>query len=149
MSGQPYGAGGPPHGPGGPPHGPGGQPGGMGGPPTFGGPAPGTPPTLGGFPGGPPPGAGGPPAAGVPAGDLQRVDELRRAFQPRRFGSGYDRAQVDQLFDEVLAGMSGQVPMSVNESHLDPRRFDLVPGGYYEADVDNALHEVREMLRRH
>lgn len=80
--------------------------------------------------------------------ELQRVDELRRGFQPRRFGSGYDRTQVDQLFAEVLAGMSGQAPMSVNETHLDPRRFDLVSGGYFEPEVDRALQEVRDILRR-
>ena len=133
---------------------------GMGGGPHtgHGGPQPGGPPSgqprMGGPPphGGPPPGMagmGGPVTGGFPAGDLQRLDELRRAFQPRRFGSGYDRNQVDQLFEQVLAGMSGQAPMSVTESQLDPRRFDLVPGGYYEVDVDNALREVREILRRH
>jgi hypothetical protein len=92
---------------------------------------------------------GAPATGGFPAGELQRLDELRRGFQPRRFGSGYDRTQVDQLFEQVLAGMSGRAPMSVTETQLDPRRFDLVPGGYYEADVDNALREVREILRRH
>jgi DivIVA domain-containing protein len=136
---------GPPPGMGGGPHaGPGGQqvagPPSMSGPPTMAG-----PPTLGG----PPPGMGAPATGGFPAGELQRLDELRRGFQPRRFGSGYDRTQVDQLFEQVLAGMSGRAPMSVTETQLDPRRFDLVPGGYYEADVDNALREVREILRRH
>jgi hypothetical protein len=81
-------------------------------------------------------------------GDAARVDELRRAFQPRRFGSGYDRAQVDELFEDVVAGLSGHAPMSVGESQLDPRRFDLVPGGYFEGEVDHALKEVREILRR-
>lgn len=79
---------------------------------------------------------------------MQRVDQLRRSFQPRRFGSGYDRSQVDQLFEEVIAGMSGHGPLAVTENQLDPRRFDLVSGGYFEGDVDHALQEVREILRR-
>src|SRR5690606_29255066 len=73
--------------------------------PSFAGP----PPPAG--PGGPPPGLGprgasGPPPMGSPAGpgygpgmggsdepvsgELARLDQLRRSFQPRRFGSGYD-----------------------------------------------------------
>jgi hypothetical protein len=83
------------------------------------------------------------------SGDLQRLEELRRTFQPRRFGSGYDRAQVDRLFEEVMVGMSGHGPMPVTEAELDPRRFDLVPGGYFEAEVEAALHALREILRRH
>jgi hypothetical protein len=74
---------------------------------------------------------------------------MRRTFQPRRFGSGYDRAQVDRLFDELMAVVSGQGPMPVNDAELDPGRFDLVPGGYFEAEVEQALHEVRDILRRH
>jgi DivIVA domain-containing protein len=135
-----------PHGP--PPHAPAGPPpGGMGGPPPggMGGPPP------GGM-GGPPPGGMGAPAGpgmgGAGPSDLQRVDQLRRGFQPRRFGSGYDRHQVDQLFEEVIAAMSGRGPMTVGEAQLDPRRFDLVAGGYFEAEVDHALNEVREILRR-
>lgn len=89
------------------------------------------------------------PMGGPAGGDLQRVDQLRRSFQPRRFGSGYDRGQVDRLFEEVLAGMAGQAPMPVSEDELDPRRFDLVPGGYFEAEVEAALDELRSMLRRH
>jgi len=139
----------PPHPPAGPPPGMGGPPPGMGGPPPgMGGPPPGM--------GGPPPGAPGPPvppaAPGpIPGGgsdEVQRVDQLRRTFQPRRFGSGYDRAQVDSLFDEILAGMSGRGPAPISDSQLDPRRFDLVAGGYFEAEVDHALQEVREILRR-
>lgn len=82
------------------------------------------------------------------ARDLQRVDQLRRMFQPRRFGSGYDRGQVDGFFEEIINGMSSQGPLTVSESTLDPTRFDLVPGGYFEAEVDNALSEVWEILRR-
>ncbi|HEY8453108.1 MAG: DivIVA domain-containing protein [Micromonosporaceae bacterium] len=119
----------------------------MGPPP----PPPPPPPPMGG-PGvvGPPPAAGHmtPGMGGVPAGDVQRVDELRRSFQPRRFGSGYDRAQVDELFERIIAGMTGRAPLSISEADLDPSRFDLVPGGYFEGDVDNALREVREIIRR-
>jgi DivIVA domain-containing protein len=112
-------------------------------------------------PPGPPPGAVPPPPMPAPGmgmggpglgpgmgGDVQRVDQLRRTFQPRRFGSGYDQGQVDRLFEDLLAGMSGRGPMSVSEAELDPGRFDLVPGGYFEAEVDSALREVREILRR-
>lgn len=93
-----------------------------------------------------------PPTAGLSptaSADVQRVDQLRRTFQPRRFGSGYDRGQVDQLFEAVLRGLSGHGPLSISEADLDPKRFDLVPGGYFEAEVENALNEVREILRRH
>ena len=47
---------------------------------------------------------GGPPMAGPPGSDLYRVDQLRRTFQPRRFGSGYDPDQVDRLFEGILLG---------------------------------------------
>ncbi|HYN93879.1 MAG TPA: DivIVA domain-containing protein [Pilimelia sp.] len=121
---------------------------------------PGGPPML--PPGMPAPGmpAGGPPQAGPggpqmgggpvgpPSGDVQRVDMLRRTFQPRRFGSGYDPAQVDRLFESILSAMAGRGPLPANESELDTSRFNLVPGGYFEAEVDAALREVREILRR-
>ena len=89
----------------------------------------------------------GPPMSGAGA-DLQRVNQLRRTFQPRRFGSGYDPVQVDRLFEGILAAMSGRGPMPVNESELDTLQFGLVPGGYFEAEVDAALREVKEILRR-
>jgi hypothetical protein len=108
------------------------------------GPPPMSPP-RGGSPLGPP--QGGPPMPGG-GGDLHRVDQLRRTFQPRRFGSGYDPAQVDRLFDGLLAAMSGRGPMPVSESDLDTLQFGLVPGGYFEAEVDAALREVRDILRR-
>jgi hypothetical protein len=79
--------------------------------------------------------------------EARRLDELRRGFQPRRFGSGYDRAQVDRLFDQLIAGVSGRGPL-LRPEELDPRRFDLVAGGYFEDDVDMALEKVREILRR-
>jgi DivIVA domain-containing protein len=101
---------------------------------------------MGGDPGAKaPPGAG--PGASAPS-DLQRIDQLRRTFQPRRFGSGYDPAQVDRLFDAVISAMSGRSPVAVNEAELDSSHFSLVPGGYFEAEVDAALREVREIMRR-
>jgi hypothetical protein len=91
----------------------------------------------------------GPPlGGGQGGGDLHRVDQLRRTFQPRRFGSGYDPMQVDRLFEGLLAAMSGRGPMPVNENELETLQFGLVPGGYFEAEVDAALREVRDILRR-
>ncbi|GIH06028.1 hypothetical protein Rhe02_40950 [Rhizocola hellebori] len=87
-------------------------------------------------------GYGGPPAGGA---ESQRVDQLRRTFQLRRFGSGYDPTQVDRLFENVLGALSGRG--GVNESELDASRLNLVPGGYYEAEVDQAIREVRDILR--
>jgi DivIVA domain-containing protein len=120
--------------------------GGLGGPPPMG------PPPMGGGPmGGPPPmPMGAPPMGGLgaPAGEAQRIDQLRRTFQLRRFGSGYDRAQVDRLFDMLITAMSGRSAVAVGESELDPSQFNLVPGGYFEAEVDAALKEVRDMLSR-
>jgi hypothetical protein len=101
------------------------------------------------MPGGPAaPMAGPPPGLGGPASDVQRVDQLRRAFQQRRFGSGYDRVEVDRLFDGILGAMSGRSAMPLGDQELDPKQFSLVPGGYYEDEVDHALREVRDMLRR-
>jgi len=88
-------------------------------------------------------GPGAPPLGGEAA----RVDQLRRTFQLRRFGSGYDRVQVDRLFDNLVGGMSGRGPM-VSDAELDPSQFNLVPGGYFEAEVDAALKEVRDILGR-
>jgi hypothetical protein len=90
-----------------------------------------------------PPSAYGPPPGGA---ESQRVDQLRRTFQLRRFGSGYDPGQVDRLFENVLGALSGRG--GVNEAELDPSRLNLVPGGYYEAEVDQAIREVRDILRR-
>jgi DivIVA domain-containing protein len=124
------------------------------------GPSPGlTPPGMGGPPMGPPatftppmglPGRGAPMGVpgSVPAGDLQRIDQLRRTFQPRRFGSGYDPAQVDRLFEGIIAAMSSRGPVAINDAELDAGQFSLVPGGYFEAEVDSALKEVRDILRR-
>ncbi len=112
-----------------------------------GGPAPmSAPPTPNGFPVPSSP-MSGPPMGGA-GGDLHRVDQLRRTFQPRRFGSGYDPSQVDGLFDGILNAMSGRGPLPVNEAELDTLQFGLVPGGYFEAEVDAALREVKEILRR-
>ena len=117
----------------------------MGGPP-MGGPPAGGPP-MGGPPMGGGPGMGGPPPSG-PNGELYRVDQLRRTFQPRRFGSGYDPMQVDRLFESILQAMSGRAPMPVPENELDTLQFGLVPGGYFEAEVDAALREVKDILLR-
>jgi DivIVA domain-containing protein len=81
-------------------------------------------------------------------GDVQRIDQMRRTFQLRRFGSGYDRTEVDRLFEGVIATMTGRAAAPVNESQLDPGQFNLVPGGYFEAEVDQALREARDILRR-
>lgn len=91
---------------------------------------------------------GGPPGPGGGGGDLHRVDQIRRTFQVRRFGSGYDPAQVDRLFEDLLTAMSGRGPMPVNTADLDTMQFGLVTGGYFEAEVDAALKEVQDILHR-
>ncbi|HEX6498962.1 MAG TPA: DivIVA domain-containing protein [Micromonosporaceae bacterium] len=88
------------------------------------------------------------PPPGVSASDIQYVDEMRRAFQPRRFGSGYDPGQVDRLFEGIMAALTGRSPVPITDGELDPAQFSLVPNGYFEAEVDHALREVREILRR-
>jgi hypothetical protein len=93
----------------------------------------------------------GGPAGGIggahPA-DLQRIDAMRRTFTARRFGSGYDAIQVNRLFDAIIASLSGRSGMPLSESELDPNQFSLVPGGYFEAEVNQALREVRDLVRR-
>ncbi|MEV6347225.1 DivIVA domain-containing protein [Actinoplanes sp. NPDC051851] len=129
--------------------------GGYGQPPMGGGPMPGSP--VPGSPMSGPPGYGPPPQQqqqqaappmGEPGGELYRVDQLRRTFQPRRFGSGYDPMQVDRLFEGILNAMTGRGPMPVNENDLDMLQFGLVPNGYFEAEVDAALREVKDILLR-
>ncbi|MCG5437291.1 cell division protein DivIVA, partial [Micromonospora sp. PSH25] len=117
---------------------------GMGGPPMAGPPAVAGPP-MGGPPMGGPP-MGGPPMAGPPGSDLYRVDQIRRSFQVRRFGSGYDPDQVDRFFETLLGGMQRRNPMPVDPKDLDTLRFGLVPGGYFEAEVDAALKDVQDIL---
>jgi len=80
--------------------------------------------------------------------ELQRIDAMRRTFTPRRFGSGYDAVQVNRLFDAIIASLSGRSGMPINDGELDPNQFSLVPGGYFEAEVNQALKEVRELLTR-
>lgn len=80
--------------------------------------------------------------------DVQRLEQMRRAFQPRRFGSGYDPTQVDGMFDAVSAAMTGRNPVPLSDRELDTSQFSLVQGGYFEAEVDSALREVREMFAR-
>jgi hypothetical protein len=94
--------------------------------------------------GGGPHGGGG----GGGGGELQRIDAMRRTFTARRFGSGYDAIQVNRLFDAIIASLSGRSNMPLNESELDPNQFSLVPGGYFEAEVNQALREVRDLVRR-
>jgi DivIVA domain-containing protein len=95
-------------------------------------------------------GSGGYPMASGPTlpPEVVRIDQLRRTFQLRRFGSGYDRVQVDRLFEGIVDAMSGRSNISVGEAELDPAQFSLVPGGYFEAEVDAALKEVRDILTR-
>ncbi|CCH16594.1 DivIVA domain-containing protein [Micromonospora lupini] len=112
---------------------------GMGGPPMAG------PPAVAGPPMGGPPMVG-PPMAGPPGSDLYRVDQIRRSFQVRRFGSGYDPDQVDRFFETLLGGMQRRNPMPVDPKDLDTLRFGLVPGGYFEAEVDAALKDVQDIL---
>jgi DivIVA domain-containing protein len=113
-----------------------------------GGPAPMSGPPMSGPPMSGPPMGGGPGGGGGPNGELYRVDQLRRTFQPRRFGSGYDPMQVDRLFESILQAMTGRGPMPVPENELDTLQFGLVPGGYFEAEVDAALREVKDILLR-
>jgi DivIVA domain-containing protein len=102
----------------------------------------------GGF-GGPGGGFGGTPAPAQQSfgPEAQRIDQLRRTFQLRRFGSGYDPSQVDRIFEGVLGALSGR-PGGVGDAELDPGRLNLVPGGYYEAEVDQAMREARDILGR-
>jgi len=88
----------------------------------------------------------GPPGPGAVPADVQRIDQMRRTFQPRRFGSGYDPGQVDRLFEGIISAMAGRG--GISEAELDPSQFNLVPGGYFEAEVDAALKEVRDIIRR-
>jgi DivIVA domain-containing protein len=124
--------------------GPGGSPNRPPVPGAFGGPGPGGQPGPGQGPG---PGGPSQPSGPPLPPEAQHVDQLRRTFQPRRFGSGYDRAEVDNLFDGILATFSGR-GRPVGDAELDPHRFNLVAGGYYEDEVDEALRQVRDMLRR-
>ena len=84
--------------------------------------------------------------------DYLYVSHLHRdhfdAEHLRRFGSGYDRGQVDRLFDNLVGALSGRSPVTPSDGELDPAQFDLVPGGYFEAEVDAALKEVRDLLGR-
>lgn len=81
------------------------------------------------------------------SGDAQRVAELRTGFTPRRFGSGYDPGEVDQLFEAIAATLAGRPGVQVGLDDLEPR-FRLVSGGYFEDEVDRALREVKEMFSR-
>ncbi|GIJ77028.1 DivIVA domain-containing protein [Micromonospora phaseoli] len=114
--------------------------------PALSGPSMGGPPPMAGPPAMTGPPMGGPPMAGPPGSDLYRVDQIRRSFQVRRFGSGYDPDQVDRFFESLLGGMAGRNQMPVNPKDLDTLRFGLVQGGYFEAEVDAALKNVQDIL---
>jgi hypothetical protein len=96
--------------------------------------------------GGPPGGFGGPSGPPV-SGEVRRVDQLRRTFQPRRFGSGYDPVQVDRFFESIIVSMTRSA-VRISDAELDSAQFSLVPGGYFEAEVDAAIREVKDILRR-
>jgi hypothetical protein len=54
---------------------------------------------------------------------------------------------VDRFFEGIIVSMTrSAVPIS--DAELDGARFALVPGGYYEAEVDAAIREVKDILRR-
>jgi DivIVA domain-containing protein len=80
--------------------------------------------------------------------DKARVAELRSGFKVRRFGSGYDAAQVDGLFDAIGATMDGRGGPPVADSDLDASQFPLIQGGYFEDEVETALSEVRALFAR-
>jgi DivIVA domain-containing protein len=80
--------------------------------------------------------------------DIERLAELRTTFTPRRFGSGYDAGQVEQLFEAISATLHGRSGGALDPADLDPAQFTLVSGGYFEAEVDQALREVREIVGR-
>lgn len=80
--------------------------------------------------------------------DISRLEQIRRSFQPRRFGSGYDPSQVDRLFDAVSATMTGRAAVPLSDAELDTSQFSLVQGGYFEAEVDAALREIRDTFAR-
>jgi DivIVA domain-containing protein len=79
--------------------------------------------------------------------EVARIDEMRRTFTQRRFGSGYDASQVNRLFDAIIASMSGRSGTPITDAELDPNQFSLVPGGYFEAEVEQALRQIRDLIR--
>ena len=72
----------------------------------------------------------------------------RSAAASRCAGSaaGTTRTRSTGFFDSLLGGMQGRNPMPVNPKDLDTLRFGLVPGGYFEAEVDAALKDVQDIL---
>jgi len=94
----------------------------------------------------PPPPAARQARSAFSSDDTARVAELRGTFSSRRFGSGYDPDQVDRLFDAVEATLEGRSAGAVRTSDLDPARLQLVPGGYFENEVEKAMREVRGLL---
>jgi hypothetical protein len=47
-----------------------------------------------------------------------------------------------------MSAVSTRGPGAISDAELDPGQFNLVSGGYFEAEVDQALREVRDILRR-
>ena len=80
--------------------------------------------------------------------DVQRVEQLRGSFKPRRFGSGYDPVQVSRIFDAMSSNMTKRSPVAVTDKELDTRQFSLVQQGYFEPEVDAALREVRDIFAK-
>nr|WP_244409135.1 DivIVA domain-containing protein [Stackebrandtia nassauensis] len=80
--------------------------------------------------------------------DVQRVEQLRSSFKPRRFGSGYDPVQVTRIFDAMSSNMTKRSPVAVTDKELDTRQFSLVQQGYFEPEVDAALREVRDIFAK-
>ncbi len=75
----------------------------------------------------------------------QRLSQLRGTFQPRRYGSGYDPNQVDEFFNHTIDAIRrGE---DIDQKALADIRFNLVPGGYFEAEVDAVIREMREYLK--
>ena len=48
----------------------------------------------------------------------------------------------------MLSSLGWTTTMPVPENELDTLQFGLVPGGYFEAEVDAALREVKDILLR-
>ncbi|MBQ1009697.1 DivIVA domain-containing protein [Micromonospora sp. M51] len=108
------------------------------------------PPMGPGVPMGPGPmGGHGMPQRGLPAGPSGYGPDDQRGpggYGPDDQRGGYDPDQVDRFFETLLGGMQRRNPMPVDPKDLDTLRFGLVPGGYFEAEVDAALKDVQDIL---
>ncbi|MEU4237258.1 hypothetical protein [Actinoplanes sp. NPDC026619] len=77
-----------------------------------------------------------------------RIDQLRRQFQPRRFGTGYSPAQVDRCFDAISRAVGQNQTLPVSAVAMVTTTFTIVPAGYFEADVEAALRETAGLIRK-